>query len=420
MVRARRAAGMRLTVAVLLATTISGCVPSFGHRTQSSPTAEGPLHAVRGKLVDTSGREVRLTGVNWFGFETGTFAPHGLWARNWRDMLNQIAAAGFNTIRLPFSDELFDPGSRPSGIDYTRNPDLRGLQGLALMDRIVQGAGQRGLEVLLDRHQPTSATRTELWYTDQLPETRWISDWTTLAAHYRGNTAVVGADLDNEPHGSATWGDGNPRTDWRAAAERAGNAVLEVNPDWLIIVEGIERFAGDSYWYGGNLEGARQFPVRLSLPGHVVYSAHDYGPGVYDQTWFQSPQFPANLQTVWERHWAYLEDAGTAPVLIGEFGGRSMGQDTEGTWQRALLAFLKAHGTSYTYWSWNPDSGDTGGVLEDDWSTINPAKMDVLSAYEWPLLGHPRSGVLGAYDWPATPSPAESQTYTGDRRYSSR
>ena len=98
MVRARRAAGMRLTVAVLLASTISACVPSLGHRTLSSPTAEGPLRAVRGKLVDTSGREVRLTGVNWFGFETGTFAPHGLWARNWRDMLNQIGFAVIGPI----------------------------------------------------------------------------------------------------------------------------------------------------------------------------------------------------------------------------------------------------------------------------------------------------------------------------------
>src|SRR6059058_5662297 len=70
----------------------------------------GFLSTSHSKLVDaSSGCQVSLTGVNWFGFETGTFAPHGLWARNWQDMLKQIAQLGFNTIRLPFTNLLFDP-----------------------------------------------------------------------------------------------------------------------------------------------------------------------------------------------------------------------------------------------------------------------------------------------------------------------
>src|SRR5205823_5970272 len=80
----------------------------------------------------------------------------------------------------------------------------------------------------------------------------------------------------------------------------------------------------------------------------------------------------------------YLPADGIAPVLVGEFGGRSMGHDPEGTWQRSLVDFLKASGLSYTYWSWNPDSGDTGGILEDDWTTIDRTKLDVLSTYQWP------------------------------------
>ena len=72
-------------------------------------------------------------------------------------------------------------------------------------------------------------------------------------------------------------------------------------------------------------------------------------------------------------------------MLMGEFGGRSVGQDSEGKWQRTLFAFLAANQISYTYWSWNPDSGDTGGLLEPDWKTLDQAKMDILSAYEWPI-----------------------------------
>jgi endoglucanase len=373
-------------------------------------TGSGYLHSFHGQLVDASGCLVHLTGVNWFGFETSAFAPHGLEARNWQDMLDQIKQAGFNTIRLPFTNQLFDPSSQPQGIDYELNPDLKGLHGLALLDRIIQGAGSRGLRVILDRHDPTADLRPELWYTQQISQARWIHDWVMLARHYRGNETVIGADLANEPHGPATWGDGNPRTDWRLAAEQAGNAILAVNPDWLIIVEGIEQYHGDFYWWGGNLEGAAQFPVRLSQPDKLVYSAHDYGPEIYNQSWFQAPNFPRNLPGVWQQHWAYLQLEGIAPVLLGEFGGRSVGRDPAGVWQRSLVAFLHTYGISYTYWAWNPDSGDTGGILKDDWTTVNQGKLHILSIYQWSLPGQLQSptnnhagnasAILNAYRWP--------------------
>jgi endoglucanase len=348
-----------------------------------------PFHAVGGTLVDATGHEVRITGINWFGMETGTFAPHGLWARGMGEMLDQIASLGFNTIRLPYSNQLFDRASKPNGIDLVKNPELRGITGPQIMDVFISEAGQRGLKVILDRHRPTADAQSELWYTDHVSEQRWIDDWTMLASHYRGNPTVIGADLHNEPHGPASWGDGNPSTDWRMAAQRAGNAILQTNPDWLIIVEGIEHQGNDWYWWGGNLAGARQAPVQLSLPNQLVYSAHDYGPGVNQQQWFRAFDFPYNLSTVWRDHWAYLKQDGTAPVLLGEFGGRSVGQDAEGIWQRGLLTYIKEQGISYTYWSWNPNSGDTGGILLDDWTSINTDKLAILSAYQWPLLGQP-------------------------------
>jgi endoglucanase len=211
-----------------------------------------------------------------------------------------------------------------------------------------------------------------------------------LANRYRGNATIIGADLHNEPHGPATWGDGHPLTDWRAAAERAGNAVLQANPDWLVFVEGIEHHDDDWYWWGGNLSLAGQLPVQLSVPNKLVYEAHDYGPEVSSQKWFQTPSFPQNLAGIWNSHWAYLKLTGIAPVLVGEFGGRSVGTDQEGVWQRMLVDYLKSNGFDYTYWCWNPNSGDTGGILNDDWITLNPAKLEILQAYQWPLLGSPQ------------------------------
>jgi endoglucanase len=375
----------------------------------SAPAASiGPLHTDGAKFVDARGQEVRITGVNWFGLETDTYAPHGLWARNYGDMLDQIAAAGFNTIRLPFSNQLLDARSVPRGIDFQKNPDLQGLNGLQVMDRIVAAAGERGLSVILDRHRPTASGQSELWYTSEVPEARWIADWVMLAQHYAGTPTVIAADLHNEPHGPATWGDGNPATDWRLAAERAGNAILGANPDWLVIVEGIEHNGNDWYWWGGNLAGARNAPVRLSVSDRLVYSTHDYGPGVYQQAWFNARDFPGNLPGIWRDHWAFLEQDGLAPVLVGEFGGRSVGTDAEGVWQRSLLGFMRDNALSYTYWAWNPDSGDTGGLLADDWSTLNASKLAMLAGYQAPVEAQAAPAVEPAPAAAASPPAPET------------
>ena len=40
-----------------------------------------------GSVYDEEGEKVNLYGVSWFGFETGDHVAHGLWARNWKDMI---------------------------------------------------------------------------------------------------------------------------------------------------------------------------------------------------------------------------------------------------------------------------------------------------------------------------------------------
>jgi endoglucanase len=272
------------------------------------------------QIVDANGQPVRMTGINWFGMETNTFSPHGLWARNWRDMLDQIRSLGYNTLRLPFCTQALDPGNIPSGIDFNRNPDLAGLSPIQLMDRIVDYSGQIGLRIFLDRHRPDSGGQSAVWFTSQYSEQRWIDDWRMLAQRYRNNPTVVGADLHNEPHSPACWGCGDTNRDWRLAAERAGNAILAVNPDWLIIVEGVDCFGSECTWWGGMLQGARDFPVRLNVPNRLVYSAHEYATSVFVQPWFNDPAFPGNLTAIWDRNWGFLHRDNIAPVLVGEFG----------------------------------------------------------------------------------------------------
>jgi len=352
--------------------------------------------------------------VSWFGLETDTLSPHGLWARNYQEILDQVVKLGYNSIRLPFSNELFNDNLKPQGVDFSLNPDLKGLNGLQIMDKIIVAAGERGLKILLDQHRASTDGQSKLWYTDELPESQWIADWVALARRYKGNDTIIGADLHNEPARDTTWGTDDPLTDWRLAAERAGNAILDVNPDWLIVVEGIEKTEDDFgnilgwYWMGGALQYARAFPVRLKIANRLVYSAHDYGPGVYLQGWFMDEKYPNNLPEVWDHHWGYIVKEGIAPLLLGEFGGKSVGDDIEGVWQRSLVKYLKENGIGYTYWSLNGNSGDTGGLLKEDWRSYDEAKQQLLAGYQDRLLGNASPKTINA---DAVPGPRPQMLY---------
>jgi len=373
---------------------------SIGNVTVSEPapgSAPDFFQTSGNQVLDVNGTPVRIAGVNWFGFETSTFVADGLWARNYQDMMNQMVQLGFNTIRIPYSEDIFNPANVPNSINYSLNPDLQGLSSLQILDKIVAYAGKIGLRIILDEHSAMhdDASNEQLWYipgSSVYTQQAWINDWVALAQRYAGNPTVIGADLHNEPHGIATWGDGNPATDWRLAAEQAGDAILQANPNWLIFVEGIQTYAGQSDWWGGNLMGAGQYPVVLNVPNRVVYSPHDYPSSVSNQPWFGAANYPNNLPSVWNQFWGYLYRQNIAPVWLGEFG--SLLQSTsDQQWYQQITAYLAntsssstvahAQGIGWTWWSWNPNSGDTGGILQSDWTTVNQNKVNGLIPIEF-------------------------------------
>ena len=110
---------------------------------------------------------------------------------------------------------------------------------------------------------------------------------------------MIMADLYNEPH-RAGWGTGERGTDWRSAATRLGNHVLNLCPRWLIAVQGIGHgpecveAIGSSCWWGENLLGQRRQPVVLRVADRLVLSPHLYG---HDPTraYMQAVDFPLNM-----------------------------------------------------------------------------------------------------------------------------
>uniref|UniRef100_UPI0024BA48DA Calx-beta domain-containing protein n=1 Tax=Mycolicibacterium poriferae TaxID=39694 RepID=UPI0024BA48DA len=375
-----------------------------------SGVAPGWFSTSGNQIVDSAGNPVQIAGINWFGMESDIFTPHGLWTRNYQDMMDQMVALEFNTIRLPYSSEMLHTTKMPSGIDFYRNPELAGLTPIEIMDEVIRYAGEVGLRVILDHHRSSAgagATANGLWYEGQYTEAQWIADWQMLAARYAGDPTVIGADLHNEPH-NGTWGGGGA-TDWAAAAERAGNAILAVNDNWLIFVEGVATYEGQHYWWGGNLMGVADRPIVLDVADRVVYSPHDYPNSVYAQPWFQGADFGDALPDKFEQMWGYIYEQNIAPIYLGEFGTR-LSDPKDVVWYEAITSYLSgdfdndgtidiAAGTqdmSWTFWSWNPNSTDTGGILADDWNTVNENKLVYLEALQFDF-DEDTSGVLANF-----------------------
>jgi endoglucanase len=352
-----------------------------------------------GKIYNDAGAPVTIKGVNWFGFETTNYTVHGLWQVNWHDQIALMKKQGFNAVRLPVCPTTLK-GITPVSIDYSINPDLVGLNSSQLIDTVVKELSAQGMMILLDHHNPDCKTISELWYTSSYSETQWINDLKSLATRYRELPGFLGIDLKNEPHGSATWGAGNSATDWNKAAERAAAAVLPIAPRALIFVEGINQStctnATEGFYWGENI--SPQLCTPLNIPAdRLVLSPHVYGPDVYVQSYFNDASYPANLPSVWDKHWGKPIAEGYA-VVLGEFGGKyGQGDPRDVAFQDTLTKYLNSNGiTGAFYWSWNPNSGDTGGVVLDDWKTVRTDKVAMLQKL-W-------AGTAGSVTTPTTPT----------------
>ncbi len=353
------------------------------------PPADSSRYTARRGVIYRNGNPIQLRGVSWFGFENPNHVVHGLWARNWKDMVQQMKGLGFNAVRLPFCPATLR-NTQVGSVNYILNPDLHSLNSLQVLDKVMEEFNRSGMHILLDHHTPDCLTISDLWYEGGYNEDQWVNDLRFLADRYKHLEYFMGIDIKNEPKGSATWGTGNHGTDWNLAAERAGKSVLSANPQILIFVQGIQESRNCSgtigHWWGGNLEPQACNPINPAMiPAEkLVLSPHVYGPDVYSQPYFNESSFPGNMPHIWETHFGYLTKKGYT-VVPGEWGGKygtNGGNPKDVTWQQAIVHYFKSNRICNSfYWSWNPNSGDTGGILQDDWRAPWHSKLNLLNDY---------------------------------------
>lgn len=379
------------------------------------------LHVEGTNICDKYGNKVWLTGANWFGFNCRERMFLDSYHSNIVADIEIVADKGINVVRIPIATDLlydWSQGIYPESTDTSyNNAALAGLNSFELFNFMLENFKRVGIKVILDVHSAETDNQGHsypLWYKDNITEEVFKEAWVWVADYYKNDDTIIGFDLKNEPHTNtgdsknisqcAIWDDSNRSNNWKRVAQETALAIMNVHPNALIFVEGVEIYPKDSLWddetvntspwwgtndyyctwWGGNLRGVADYPIDLGqYQSQLVYSPHDYGPIVYNQTWFQgdfvdaddTEAFDILYKECWRDNWGYIIEDGISPLLIGEWGGITEGNNSllelNKKYLRCMRDYIIANKYSmhHTFWCINIDSADTNGLFTRDEGT---------------------------------------------------
>lgn len=339
-------------------------------KAREAPRMAGYVRVAGRELIARDGKPLRLKGIglgNWllpegymFRFEKGAQSP-----RQIRELIAELAGpdearafwTAFNDAWITRDDIRF---MKKIGLDHVRVPfnyriltpeDQPGVwlpEGFALLDRVVSWCREEGLWVVLDMHgAPGGQTGRNIddgwghpWlFESDESQQRTIAIWRRLAERYRGETAVLGYDLLNEPlpNGYEAL---NPRLE--PLYRRIVDAIREVDPHHVI-------FLGGAQWDTNFAAFGPPFAPNLA------YTFHKYWNENTDASIQQFLDFR-------ERH--------GVPIWLGESG------ESDDIWIRDSVALMDRHGIGWCYWPYKKLDSPRGIV-----SVTPPPYWDEIVAY---------------------------------------
>jgi hypothetical protein len=137
---------------------------------------------------------------------------------------------------------------------------------LVKTDQVLDSAVRHHVKVVVDLHSPPGGKfpSTGSLFLDPRAQEHFVEVWKKMARRFRGQSAIWGFDLVNEPNDDNT---APGCQDWQGLALAAGRAVREIDPGRTLIVEPAKN-GGPAGWTYFN-------PLPLE---RVVYSFHFYDP----------------------------------------------------------------------------------------------------------------------------------------------
>ena len=340
---------------------------------------------VRGReFVLPSGEPMRLKGINlgnWLNPEgymlqldedlgawqidqvfrelVGDFRTDAFWTA-WRkayitrEDIRFIAAAGFNSIRVPFSWRLLADARPPYALDGP---------GWAILEQLVDWCHESGIRVIFDLHSaPGGQTGMNIddsygrpfLFDDPEAEALTIRIWTEIARRFAREPAVLGYNLLNEP--MADFFDEKayfPRLE--PFFRRVIAAVRTVDQDHIIIL-------GGARW---------DKDIETLHPPHgpnVAYTFHFYSGFINERT--------AVLDDI--RRYVDFRARYDVPVWLGESGETGM------PWIRDFRRLVEAQDIGWCFWPYKKLGADTciaSVTPPEGWATITAFSKEPRTHY---------------------------------------
>jgi endoglucanase len=383
-----------------------------------------PLKTSGRYITDSAGKRVKLAGANWAGGHEDLMVPGGLRYRHRDDIAKMVRQdLGLNSVRLTLSVRTVTYAGPADAASLAANPDLTAAKAtpFQVYQACAEALAAQEIIVIPNIHTIFSgwccsdADGQGLWWNSNWTPARFFGAWQEVARAFAGNPWVAAMDIKNEPHNATfggktyrpTW-DENAQTGFLGMYQKAGNLIHQVNPDPLIICEGLG--------YATSLSGVASRPVTLDHPGKVVYSLHDYP---WDHA---SGQSRSDYLADMHRRGGFVTDAGhsyTAPLWVGEFGvsnsspaalglaqgGSSSPDKGMAGWWENFMAWAESLDVDWCWWHLSgthvlgtePQTnrliyteGDrcTSGLLAQDWQgPSSPYLVSQLQALAVPKTG---------------------------------
>lgn len=411
---------------------------------QSSINYPLPPIEIRGNKLIAGGKEIKIRGINWFGFNNKQTMVDGLWAgksafaTDFNIIVYKLKLLGFNAIRLPFTFNDLDLPAKDKTIPctgvskqeilkrtvdplwkgeikWTNAPGFKGDIGsrgicngylvkegsstLKRLDQVVLTFLENGFYVVLDYHPMDEEPYA---YDTREMTRRWKNLWEHYVEMPQYDKLIkrrVILDLMNEPD--------SMRLGWQKATGGRGVGTIElflktmdelwkVTTDSIFMIEGNGQIGYNLNWGDGFVTDkkiVREFDIQdasgffdglLKRPysNNVIISPHMYGPTISKNDRAHKGDI---LRKRMEKSFGYLYDPGYCngkgkcikfPVVVGEFGSTFKDpRDMEFLEDFAKWMGKKFGSGHWMYWSFNENSGDTGGIVKNGWQDFEWGKL---------------------------------------------
>lgn len=305
---------------------------------QADSDAVTAVHVVKNHLVNQSGSDIRLLGVNRSGTEYMCLHSGIFYGPSDSASVAAMTAWHINSVRIPLNEDCW------LGINGVPYP-YSGARYRAAIEQYVGLLNAAGLVAILDLHWNAPGRALATSQQVMADQSHAPAFWTSVASAFKGAPSVV-FDLYNEPWGISwrCWLNGclEPGR-WRTAGmQELVDDVRKTGATQPVMLGGVNHASDLSEW----LAYEPHDPLR-----QLVASVHMYSPG----------------GCVTESCWAGVLKplAGHVPVVTGEMGE----YDCRDRFIDSYMGWADQVGISYLGWAWDAGwSCRAGPALISSWS----------------------------------------------------